>query len=101
MHPPLDRPHPECQQQINDLQTCHATTSKLKFWGCNEVKFALDRCLKEEKQNLLKVLNKDIEQKRQMEENAYQQALGKDISFEEYLKQDKDYIRATNEKNNK
>lgn len=65
------------------------------------MKFALDRCLKEEKQNLLKVLNKDVEQKRQMEEDAYQQALGKDISFEEYLKQDKDYIRAMNERNNK
>lgn len=65
------------------------------------MKFALDRCLKEEKQNLLKVLNKDVEQKRQIEENAYQQALGKDISFDEYLRQDKDYIRATNRKNNK
>ena len=100
MHPPLDRPHPECQQQIEALQTCHATSSKLKFWACNEVKFALDRCLKQEKQNLLNELNKDVEQKRQMEEDAYQKALGKDISFEEYLKQDKDYIRAMNERNN-
>jgi len=101
MHPPLDRPHPECQQQIEALQTCHATTSKLKFWGCNEVKFALDRCLKEEKQNLLTELNKDVEQKRKMEEDVYQKALGKDISFDEYLKNDKDYIRAMNERNNK
>jgi COX assembly protein 2 len=101
MHPPLDRPHPECQQQIEALQTCHATTSKLKFWACNEVKFALDQCLKIEKQNLLKELNKDVEQKRKIEEDAYQKALGKDISFEEYLKNDKDFIRAMNERNNK
>ena len=49
MHPPLDRPHPDCQSEINDLHHCHATTSKLKFWGCNEIKYTLDRCLREEK----------------------------------------------------
>jgi hypothetical protein len=49
MHPPLDRPHPDCQSEINDLHHCHATTSKMKFWGCNEIKYTLDRCLREEK----------------------------------------------------
>lgn len=99
MHPPLDRPHPECQSQIAALQYCHATTSKLKFWGCNKVKFDLDQCLKGEKQNLLKELNKDFDVKRRAEEDAYQKALGKDVSFEEYLEKDKDYIKAMNERN--
>ena len=55
MHPPLDRPHPDCQSEINDLHHCHATTSKMKFWGCNEVKYALDRCLREEKVRLSRI----------------------------------------------
>ena len=94
MHPPLDRPHPDCQAEINNLQQCHATTSKLKFWGCNEVKFSLDKCLKVEKQRLLVDMNKDYESKRAAEEDVYQMALGKDVSFEEYLKQDKDWNKA-------
>ncbi|KAL9186988.1 hypothetical protein ACHAXT_010708 [Thalassiosira profunda] len=98
MHPPLDRPHPDCQAAIDDLHHCHATTSKLRFWGCNEVKFALDQCLKEEKQRLLKEMNKDAEAKRVAEEKAYQKALGKDVSFEEYLKQDKEWNRAREER---
>ena len=69
---------------------CHATTSKLKFWGCNQVKFALDKCLKVEKERLLVKMNKDIEARSTAEEDVYQQALGTDISFEDYLKQDKD-----------
>ncbi len=32
MHPPLDRPHPDCQEAIDSLRHCHATNSKLKFW---------------------------------------------------------------------
>lgn len=98
MHPPLDRPHPDCQDVINDLRQCHATTSKLKFWGCNDVKFALDKCLREEKERLLLVMNKDMAAKRAAEENAYQKALGKGISFEDYLKQDKDFNKATEER---
>ncbi len=94
MHPPLDRPHPECMQEIDDLYHCHATTSKIKFWACNDVKFALDQCLKKEKQNLLRELNKDAAAKRAAEEDAYQKALGKEMSFEDYLKKDKDYNKA-------
>mmetsp|Transcript_11200 Transcript_11200/g.23613 ORF Transcript_11200/g.23613 Transcript_11200/m.23613 type:complete len:108 (-) Transcript_11200:515-838(-) len=97
MHPPLDRPHPDCQTEINALQTCHATTSKLKFWACNDVKFQLDKCLKEEKLRLLDQMNKDVEKRRQLEEDAYQKALGKDVSFEEYLKGDREYQRAVEE----
>ncbi len=98
MHPPLDRPHPDCQTEINNLHHCHATTSKLKFWGCNEVKFALDRCLKEEKIRLLETLNVDMVAKRAAEENVFQMALGKGISFEEYLNADKDFAKAMDEK---
>ncbi len=98
MHPPLDRPHPECMQEIDDLYHCHATTSKIKFWGCNNVKFALDQCLKKEKQNLLRELNKDAAAKRAAEEDAYQKALGKEMSFEDYLKKDKDYNKAMEER---
>jgi len=98
MHPPLDRPHPDCQSEINDLQHCHATKSKLKFWGCNQVKFALDKCLKEEKLRLQDEMNKDYEAKRAAEEDVYQMALGKDVSFEEYLKRDKDWNNAMEER---
>ena len=98
MHPPLDRPHPDCQSEINDLQHCHATKYKLKFWGCNQVKFALDKCLKEEKLRLQDEMNKDYEAKRAAEEDVYQMALGKDVSFEEYLKRDKDWNNAMEER---
>lgn len=98
MHPPLDRPHPDCQVQINDLHRCHATTSKLKFWGCNQVKFALDQCLKEEKLRLQAVMNKEVEARRAVEEDVYRKAMGKDVSFEEYLKRDKDFNNAVDER---
>mmetsp|Transcript_7915 Transcript_7915/g.18490 ORF Transcript_7915/g.18490 Transcript_7915/m.18490 type:complete len:102 (-) Transcript_7915:232-537(-) len=94
MHPPLDRPHPDCQAQISDLHECHATTSKLKFWGCNRVKFLLDECLKAEKKRLLAEMNKDYEAKRAAEDDVFRKAMGKEMSFEEYLQQDKDYQAA-------
>lgn len=101
MHPPLDRPHPDCQSEINALYHCHATTSKLKFWGCNNIKFTLDRCLKDEKVRLLDEMNKDVVAKRAAEEKAYQMATGKALSFEEYLKQDKDWNNAMEERRRK
>ena len=98
MHPPLDRPHPDCQTEINNLRHCHDTTSKLKFWGCNDVKFALDKCLKEEKLRLLEILNQDMVTKRAAEEDVFQMAMGKETSFEEYLNADKDYVKAMEER---
>ena len=98
MHPPLDRPHPDCQTEINNLLHCHATTSKLRFWGCNNVKIELDRCLKEEKLRLLEDMNKDAEAKRAAEEDVIQKALGKELSFEEYLKKDKDFNTAMDDR---
>ena len=84
MHPPLDRPHPDCEKEVDALRQCHATTSKLKFWACNEIKFAMDQCLKVEKQRMLKEMNKDFEEKRQREE----------LTFDQYLKQDREYLSA-------
>lgn len=51
MHPPLhlDK-HKHCQQQILALQLCHRDHKLAKFWGvCNQPKWDLDRCLREEK----------------------------------------------------
>ena len=98
MHPPLDRPHPDCQVQINDLHHCHATTSKLKFWGCNGIKFALDECLKNEKRLLLEEMNANVEVHRGAEEDVYRKAMGKEGSFEDYLKRDKDFNEAVDER---
>mmetsp|Transcript_24525 Transcript_24525/g.36617 ORF Transcript_24525/g.36617 Transcript_24525/m.36617 type:complete len:105 (+) Transcript_24525:139-453(+) len=93
MHPPLDRPHPMCQSEIDALRTCHETTSKFKFWGCNEIKFAMDRCLKEEKLALVEQLNVDMDEKRKREDEALQEAIGRNQSFEEFLKTDKTYLK--------
>ena len=93
MHPPLDRPHPMCQEEIKAFQECHETTSKLKFWACNDVKFAMDRCLKKEKMALLERMNVDLEEKRKREDEAFQEAMGYTQSFEDFLKTDKTYLK--------
>ena len=47
MHPPLDRPHPQCQDVIKALQECHEKHSAAKFLGaCNDEKAALDKCFR-------------------------------------------------------
>ena len=93
MHPPLDRPHPMCQNEINAFKQCHEENSKFKFWACNDVKLAMDRCLKNEKVTLLDQMNVDMDEKRQREEDAFQLAMGHNQSFEEFLKTDKVYLR--------
>ncbi|KAH9258084.1 hypothetical protein BASA81_003647 [Batrachochytrium salamandrivorans] len=51
MHPPLFREHKRCGPEIGDLLECHKEHSVAKFWGkCNDVKTALDKCLKVEKE---------------------------------------------------
>lgn len=62
------------------------------------MKFALDKCLKEEKIRLLEILNKDMVTKRTAEENVYQMAMGKEVSFEEYLNADKEFVKAMEER---
>ena len=51
MHPPLHRPHPDCQEVVSKLLQCHEDNPFGKFLGaCNEHKYALDRCFKAEKE---------------------------------------------------
>lgn len=53
MHPPLHRPHPDCQDIITKLIACHEENKVSKFFGvCNDVKAELvfqngERCCKE------------------------------------------------------
>lgn len=99
MHPPLDRPHPDCQEVIDALKKCHAEKSSLMFWACNEAKRNLDNCFKLEKQRLLKELTKDFDEDRRREDNLMKEALGQTMSFEEYLARDKNYQKARTDKN--
>lgn len=92
MHPPLDRPHPMCQTEINAFKACHVQNSKLKFWACNDVKNAMDKCLKKEKMALLEKINADFDDKRRREEDAFMEAMGHEKTFEEFLKTDKVYL---------
>mgnify|MGYP001051325571 CR=1 FL=1 len=51
MHPPLDRPHPSCEEMVLALKKCHTDNEFAKFWGaCNEPKALMDRCFREEKE---------------------------------------------------
>lgn len=93
MHPPLDRPHPECQDQIRALKECHASRNFFQIFKCNDIKYELDHCFRREKQNLLKSLNKDMHQDRQQEEEAWKEATNQTMSFQEYLQNDKAYQR--------
>eukprot|EP00286_Rhodomonas_abbreviata_P013601 CAMPEP_0181326354 /NCGR_PEP_ID=MMETSP1101-20121128/21447_1 /TAXON_ID=46948 /ORGANISM="Rhodomonas abbreviata, Strain Caron Lab Isolate" /LENGTH=78 /DNA_ID=CAMNT_0023434789 /DNA_START=74 /DNA_END=306 /DNA_ORIENTATION=- len=50
MHPPLFREHPDCEQVIQDLVSCHEQNPIAKFLGtCNDAKAALDLCFRKEK----------------------------------------------------
>lgn len=51
MHPPLDRPHPDCQEAIQNLKDCHEEHKFAKFFGkCNQFKADLDKCFRQEKE---------------------------------------------------
>ena len=51
MHPPLDRPHPDCQDFVEALNKCHKENEWKKFMGaCNEPKALMDICFREEKE---------------------------------------------------
>jgi COX assembly mitochondrial protein 2 len=53
MHPPLDRPHPDCSNFIESLNKCHSENEYAKFWGaCNDAKAAMDICFREEKERV-------------------------------------------------
>ena len=91
MHPPLERPHPKCQDAIHALNLCHAQkNSKIFFWRCNEVKYELDRCFKQEKQEMLANLNAQeggIDHIREQEDSLFERGQ----TFQEYLKNDPEY----------
>jgi COX assembly protein 2 len=97
MHPPLDRPHPDCQEEVLGLKHCHSTNSKLKFWACNEFKFKLDKCFKEEKDAMLLRMNKGFETGRLEEDEQSAQSTGKNMSFQEFLATDKTFKKELNE----
>ena len=51
MHPPLGRPHPDCQAVIDALVACHNNFPYAKFAGkCNDEKAAMDICFRAEKE---------------------------------------------------
>ena len=51
MHPPLGRPHPECQEEVKALIFPRGQSFKKYFGACNDRKVALDWCFKKEKHN--------------------------------------------------
>ena len=91
MHPPLDRPHPDCQKEIDELRECHDTSSKFKFWACNEIKTRLDVCFKEEKRRSLEILNRDMDATKATEQAQAAIAMNQTQTFAEYLQNDKQY----------
>ena len=97
MHPPLDRPHPDCQGVIDALKQCHAQNSKLLFWKCNTAKYELDECFKAEKERMLKEMNKNFAVHRAKEDGLLKEALGQNMSFQEYLEKDKHYVQVRQE----
>jgi COX assembly mitochondrial protein 2 len=91
MHPPLDRPHPDCQVEIEALRHCHATESKLKFWACNEIKWTLDQCFKLEKQRMLQQMNANLDQTKNVEQAQAALAFDRKETFQEFLSKDVEY----------
>lgn len=99
MHPPLDRPHPDCQEQVLALKACHLEGYKKFYGACNAHKRALDQCFKQEKERLLTLMNQNFSHERQEHETLIQQGFGKTETFAQYLAKDKEYQQAKN--NNK
>jgi COX assembly mitochondrial protein 2 len=91
MHPPLDRPHPDCEGIVQSLKACHSDSWKKFTGGCNEIKVEMDHCFKLEKKRLLDEMNKDLAERKNRHEEVIKQAFGKSMTFSEYLKQDKEF----------
>ena len=98
MHPPLDRPHPDCKDVIKDLKDCHESFLRKISGQCNTFKFRLDACLKEEKERFLAELNKDLPKHFAEQEELIKKAFGKQQTFSEYLAQDAEYQRAVKQR---
>jgi COX assembly protein 2 len=93
MHPPLDRPHPDCNDVIQELRECHESSLRKYTGQCNQVKYRLDRCLKAEKRRIQDELNRELPDRQRRQEEIIKRAFGKDITFSEYLQKDEDYQR--------
>ena len=91
MHPPLDRPHPDCEDVIQSLRACHDDAWQKYTGGCNDIKVALDVCFKAEKERLLKEMNQQLPAMRKKQEAIIKEAFGKRQTFSEYLQQDAEY----------
>jgi COX assembly mitochondrial protein 2 len=90
MHPLLDKPHPDCVNEVTSLKECHADTWK-KFTGqCNDIKVALDICFRAEKKRVLNEARKDMKIHRQIEEVCTKDAFGHDLTYPEYLQKDRE-----------
>jgi COX assembly protein 2 len=98
MHPPLDRPHPDCVDVIQTLKVCHLDYFKKFTGGCNDFKVAMDKCLKKEKKRILDELNVDLSENKTKEAELIKEAFGKKETFREYLKKDPDYQRELKKK---
>jgi COX assembly protein 2 len=92
MHPPLDRPHPDCERIIAQLRDCHDNFWKKYTGGCNGIKVEMDRCLREEKRRLLSEMNADFGARRLIQEEVIKKAFGREETFTEYLAKDKRYL---------
>ena len=92
MHPPLDRPHPDCEDVIRALRACHAAGWRKYLGACNDIKVDLDKCLKGEKMRLLTEMNKELPERKIRQEEIVKNAFGKNMTFSEYLQKDKEYL---------
>jgi len=100
MHPPLDRPHPDCEDIVQSLKSCHDDGWKKYVGACNDIKVKMDQCFREEKKRLLQELNAELPKKRDKQEEIIRNAFGKQMTFKEYLSQDEDYNRLRGRNNN-
>jgi COX assembly protein 2 len=98
MHPPLDRPHPDCEEIIQTLKACHLDYFKKFTGGCNDFKVTMDKCLKKEKKRILDELNVGLSERKTEEAELIKEAFGKTQTFHEFLKTDKDYQRELKKK---
>jgi hypothetical protein len=51
----------------------------------------MDQCFREEKRRMLADMNKDFQERRLKEDEQAAKSTGKNMSFNEYLKNDKEY----------
>jgi COX assembly protein 2 len=94
MHPPLDRPHPGCEATIQALRECHATAGWRQYLigACNDTKFALDRCFRDEKKRLLTEMNRELPERQVRQDEIVKHAFGQEMTFSEYLQRDAAYL---------